>query len=172
MTDTTLLRLGALAAIIGGALRIATGVAPSTMDMPSRELLYFVIDALLIAGLMGLYLERRHVLGWSGIIGFAVAVLGLLIVRSAHVRFFGVGGYAVGAPVALIGTTLLGVSLALHGTQRWAAGLWLASLAIGLAASFGARESWIPLAAGMIFGAGFVAAGFVLLSARRAAAKA
>jgi hypothetical protein len=172
VTDATLLWLGALAAIAGGALRIAAGVAPSTMDASSRELLYFVIDALLIAGLMGLYLERRHALGWSGIIGFGVAVLGLLIVRSAHVRFFGVGGYAIGAPVALIGTTLLGVSLALHGTQRLAAGLWVTSFVIGLVASFGARESWIPLAAGMIFGAGFVAAGLALLSAGRQAAKA
>jgi len=172
MTDRTLLRLAALAAVIGGGLRISAGLVPAMMDAPSRELLYFTVDALLIAGLMGLYLDRSRELGWSGILGFAIAVLGLLIVRSAQMRVFGIGGYAVGAPVALIGTTLLGVSLALRGTQRWAAGLWLASLAIGHAASFGAGESWIPLAAGILFGAGFVAAGFALLSPGRAAAKA
>jgi hypothetical protein len=89
-----------------------------------------------------------------------------LIVRSANVRFFGIGGYGFGAPIALIGTTLLGVLLALKGEQRLAAAFWLSALAIGIAGSFAEPSTLPQAAAGILFGAGFVAAGLALLGER------
>jgi hypothetical protein len=159
MNDKTLIRLSGFAALAGGGLRIAGAFLSNAFAAQTLEVFYFVTDVLLLAGLLGIYLPRRLALGWSGLTVFLTAVIGLLIVRSANVRFFGIGGYGFGAPIALIGATLLGVSMALKGEQRLAAAFWLSSLAIGIAGSFAEPSTLPQAAAGVLFGAGFVVAG-------------
>jgi hypothetical protein len=90
----------------------------------------------------------------------------LLIVRSETVRFYGYGGYALGAPMVLVGVTLLGVLLALKGNQRAAATFWLSALAIGIAAPCCETPSFTVFVAGILYGAGFIAAGLSLVVER------
>jgi len=170
MNDHALIRLSGFAALAGGGLRIADAFLSNALAAPTLEVFYFVTDVLLLAGLLGIYLPRRLALGWSGLVMFLTAVIGLLIVRSANGRFFGIGGYGFGAPVTLIGTTLLGVSMALKGEQRLAAAFWLSALAIGIAGSLDGQSTLPQTAAGVLFGAGFVAAGLALLNVRTPAA--
>ena len=163
MDDRTLLRLSAVAAIGAGILRAAgpfLGIMP--LAEATLEQIWFVTDLLLLCGATGIYLANRET-GFGGFIGFAVFVIGILLVRSTGVAFFGFGGYQAGASVALIGIALFALSLLARRTQIAAASLWLASLGAGLTSRTGVGTAYLVALSGVLFGLGFAAAGVVLL---------
>jgi hypothetical protein len=163
MEARTLLRLSAVAAIAGGLFRATDPLlGPLHLANPTLQQIWFVIDALLLCGVTGIYLANRET-GLGGFTGFAVFVIGILLVRSAGVAFWGFGGYETGATVALIGVALLALSLLLKRTQLAAASLWLASLAAGLASRTGIGATAFVALSGVLFGLGFAAAGASLL---------
>lgn len=166
MNDQTLVRMAAVAAIAGGALRIADAFLADRFAAPTLAPLYFLTDLLLLGGTLGIYFARRHLLGWTGVAAVALTFVGLLIVRSDGVRIFGLGGYEVGAPLALFGTTLLGVLLGLKGHLRVSATLWLSALAIGIGLPCCQSADFTLFVAGALYGAGFIAAGASLLFTR------
>jgi hypothetical protein len=131
-------RVLAGAAILGGGLRIVGAFASGKPEM--LALLYLATDIALLLGAAGLWRTRRG--GIAGMIGIAVFALGILTIRF--------GFYTVGAPVALIGLALWSVEALFKGA-RVAPVLWLAALAAG-AAQF-------AVAAGVLFGLGFIVAG-------------
>jgi hypothetical protein len=167
MNDRNLLRIAAAMAVTGGALRIADALLTGHFSGAALEPVYFLTDVLFLGGLLGLYLPRRDVLGWAGLASFALAAIGFLIIRSASL--FGGVGYILGASLVLGGTTALGVQLAIKGSQRVAAGIWLAAFAIAVAGSCCVPQMREFDAAGMLYGIGFVAAGIAL--ARQSAAQ-
>jgi hypothetical protein len=130
-------------------------------NIPAENLqqLYLVTDLLLLLGLFGLYAENAAKLGLLGAAGSAVFVFGILVVRSPHVSFFGLGGYQAGAAIALFGITVLGAMMLARGTRRLAPLLWFSALAAGLWAATGFLAGPATALAGLLFGAGFVAAG-------------
>jgi len=160
MRDATLPRISGLCAIAGGLLRAANTFAAGAVDPHTLQLLYFAIDVLLVFGLMGIYLGARQKLGLAGLAGFAVSVIGLLIVRSGALF----GGYQTGAAVVLTGTVLLGIAMLLHTKARTAPLLWLSSLALGIASIAAPRIFLTTALAGVAYGAGFAAAGYRLFS--------
>ena len=160
----TLLKLAGSAAIAGGALRIANAFTTGMLDEHTLQLLYFATDFFFVLGLIGIYAPRSEVLGALGLIGFIVSILGFLIIRSATLMVFGMGGYLFGATVALLGVATLSIAMLLKKNgSRWPPIIWLLALALGIASTFGL--SIAALAAGIAFGAGFVAAGFELIAA-------
>jgi hypothetical protein len=82
------IRASGLAAILGGVLRI---VDVFTTDILSRDVLavlYFVTDVFLLAGVAGLWRQRRESLGVAGASGLAVFVVGILMVRMSALGYW------------------------------------------------------------------------------------
>ncbi len=158
-----MIRASGLAAILGGALRI---VDAFTTDMLSRDvlaILYFVTDVFLLAGVAGLWWQRRGSLGVAGVSGLAVFVLGILMVRMSA---FGVGTYQLAAAISLLGLTIYSIEMLLGGTTAvWAPCAWLVSLAAGVAATAGFQPLMMAALAGVAFGVGFVVVGVEMLQA-------
>jgi hypothetical protein len=164
MRAGTVLKLSGVAAIAGGALRIANAFTQSTFDEHTLQLLYFATDFFFVLGLMGIYARHNARIGIAGLIGFAVAILGFLVIRSSTLSFFGMGGYKFGATVVLVGLTMMSVCMLLSKSgSRWPALLWLLSLACGVAGSVSGMGV-AQIAAGIAFGAGFIVAGIELLA--------
>jgi len=85
MSTVTLIRLGGLAAILAGALRIGSSFISYSASKPSvtLELLYLVIDVLILLGLLGVYGYQNKVVGRWGFLSscpklvLIAAVLGI-----------------------------------------------------------------------------------------------
>jgi hypothetical protein len=157
MTRDALLRLSAVAAILGGGLRVVDGFLANA-DAHVQQVAYFVTDVMLIFGLCGIYLSRSNRLGLTGLLGFAFSIIGILIVRS-----FGQGAYLVGASVTLLGMVALSVVMLATGAfPKSAPILWIASLIVGVIGLPPFSVNWGLTLAGVIFGLGFIAAGISL----------
>lgn len=151
---TALVRIGGIAAIAGGLLRIADSFVPADWPADVQYRLFFATDVLLLAGAAWLWWTRRATLGIAGIAGLAIFAAGILVIRF--------GDYALGAPMALVGLALFSGEVLLGGRgPRVAAIAWLASLGLGIAGMLVLREA-LTAAAGVAFGLGFVAAGLTI----------
>jgi len=150
------LRVAGIAAILGGALRIAdsfTAGPPATL-----ALLYMATDVFLLAAIAGLWLARR---GRVDGVWLGLAALGLLMVRASA---FGVGSYSAGATVTLIALALFAMNALLtRSTAPWAPVAWIVALALGIAGTAGVAPATMTALAGVAFGLGFVAAGLDML---------
>lgn len=168
MQPDALYKLSGLAAFLGGALRIFS-VLPLMNDPVALQWLYTAIDVLLVFGLVGIYLSRADTLGFLGLASFAVAMAGFSFIGGPDADPFGFSTYEQGA--AVIGIAMAGFALAWVRAkqQPWSPALcWFASvIAIGV---FNLLPAQMPsygfMAAGILFGAGFVLAGTSLLSGR------
>jgi hypothetical protein len=157
--EKTLFRFAGAAAIAGGALRIVNTVTAHAFDPHTLERIYLLTDMLLLLGLIGWYASRANKLGWSGAIGFVIAVCGILVIRSAAI--FPGYGYLMGAVALLAGLVIMSVpDLLRRERANLSAWLWLASFACAMASI-----AYAPLgtASAVFFGAGFVCAGLHLI---------
>lgn len=164
MNKDALLRLGGAAAIVGGALRIAAAF-PLGVDTVTLEWLYTAIDVLLLFGLMAVYLDRAERLGFLGLASFGVAVAALSFIGGPDADPFGFSTYEQGA--AALAIAMVGMSIAwARGGEKplWPALCWFASvICVGLLSWIAPiAEYGMPLA-GILFGLGFVLAGWPLL---------
>ena len=156
-------RVLAFCAIAGGLLRIADSFAANYLPADTLPALYLATDIFLLSGMAGFWWRRRRMLGIAGTAGLAIFVAGILMIRASA---FGVVGYQLGATVALLGFASYSIeTLIRRSAAPWAPLLWLLSLALGIAGVAGIAPQSMILAAGMVFGAGFVAAGVEILSA-------
>lgn len=158
-----LVQAGALAAMAGGSLRIASTFIAYQPESAWLEGLYGVIDLCLLVGLIAIYVATAGRTGVVGLAGFLIALAGLASIVGPDASMFGVDFYRLGATVFVAGLAVMSVALLRAGVIRASAWLWLATFAAGLAASL------VPLAfmvAGLCLGAGYVLAGVALLQAR------
>lgn len=155
MTPNTLFRLGAIIAILGGGLRIASAFIPYRQNSAFLEALYGVVDLMLIVGLTATYLHEASRIGWPGLTSAGIAYAGLASIVGPDGFVFGIDWYQVGAGASALGMAGLGVSLLVAWRKILPALLWLAVpfTAISL------PQDWAFQAAGILFGLGFVAAG-------------
>jgi hypothetical protein len=159
MQSATLFRLSGAAAVAGGMLRIANTFTLHMFDPHSLALIYLATDVFLLLGLIGWYASRADSLGASGAVGFVIAVVGILVIRSTDL--FPASGYRIGATALLAGLVVASIPILLRrGGPVLAPVLWLLSFVCGLASMVIA-----PLAtlSAVLFGAGFICAGFGLL---------
>ena len=157
MTAEQLFRLSGAAAIAGGALRIFSAF-PLLTDPIQQQWLWVIVDIFLTLGLIGIYVSRAAKLGFLGLASFVIAMAALSFVGGPDADPFGFSTYEQGAMTLVI--ALIGLSLAWvrAGGRPLAAPIcWFASaLAAGL-------PVYGFMIAGMLFGAGFVLAGVLLL---------
>jgi hypothetical protein len=164
MNTHALFRLGGAAAIAGGALRIAASFLLGA-DPMSLEWFYTAIDVLLLFGVIAIYLDRAERLGFLGLASFGVAVAALSFIGGPDADPFGFSTYEQGA--AALAIAMVGMSIAwTRGGERplWPALCWFGSvICVGLLSWIAPIAQYgVPLA-GVLFGLGFVLAGWPLL---------
>jgi hypothetical protein len=165
MNTRNLFRLSGAAALLGGLLRALSALS-LPLTAPALELLWTAIDVLLTLGLIGIYLIRAEKLGLLGLAGFALAMASLSFIGGPDADPFGFSTYEQGAAALVI--SLIGLSIAwLRAGERPIAPpiCWFGvAVADGLL-NMGPEPlpSFGFMAAGLLFAAGFVAAGWDLL---------
>ena len=95
MSSQQLIRWGGLAAMLAGALRTAASFLPPADPGVALEILYLVIDILLLFGILGIYAFQHDRIGWSGFVGFVLAVIGLTILAGPDGTIGVVNTYAL-----------------------------------------------------------------------------
>lgn len=152
-------RIGAVAAIIGGILRIVAAFIPFVPQYPALESLYAIIDLCLLFGLGAIYLPNLARFGRLGIAGYLIASAGLASIVGPDTPMFGVDFYLMGSAIFEIGLLLLGFTM-IRGRQYRATGwLWIISAASAIAVALGGGEVALLLA-GTSLGLGFALGGY------------
>ena len=121
MSSSNLLRLGGLAAVLGGVLLMIVGLAQLVLNLffpnpaavsgvaitvSSIQLALALLgQPLIVLGLVGLYVRQSEATGVFGLIGFLVAFFGM-----ALVSVLGVEGVEGVAPFANLGWALFGAA--------------------------------------------------------------
>lgn len=159
MHSAALVRAAGLAALTGGALRIASTFIPYAAESAALEALYALIDACLLLGLIGVYAAHPSALGRVGLAGFVSAALGVASILGPDEQTFGADWYAIGASIFVVGLALLSVQMLRARVMAGAALAWLGAFASALVVPF---TPYAFASAGLLLGLGYVLAGAAL----------
>jgi drug/metabolite transporter (DMT)-like permease len=175
MTTSNLIRWSGLAAILSGVLAVASSGLSMIVETQSAALeAIYVIQAIpMLFGILGVYAYQHEECGWSGFLGFILAVIG-------NAFLLGGAGEVAGVPNFMLGGTLAGIGLLLLAIGSWKAGvfpswmpmLWIVAILAGVPAMAVELNGQLALAqllflvSGVIFAVGFGGAGYVLWSGR------
>jgi len=162
MRQESVVRVGCRAAIVAGVLRAAGSFAPSSGVEAERQLLYFLIDLLLLLGVFAVYAHDHDRIGRWGAIGLLTAVVGILLVRSSR-AVPGIDLYPAGALAVAVGWMLLSLMSwrARAGSVIVPLGFALSVVTATLAKTL--ASSVLFVASGIVFGAAVAAAGTQVL---------
>jgi hypothetical protein len=134
MRRETLWTLAGLAAVVGGLIDLAGPWLYPHLSEPARQAVYVLIDVLLLFGLLGLQSASGRAMGVLGLVGFAIAVSAVLLVRSSATNVLGGSTYALASSVWVIGMVVVAIAiLRARLPYKTSAGLWIATLVVGLA---------------------------------------
>ena len=168
MQQRTVLRLTGVAALAGAAIDVLGPAIYPRLAEPWPHLIYVTIDLLLLFGMLGVWSATRRTTGVLGLIGFVVAVFGVMLVRTSAAKIFGEASYMIAASIWSIGMVVWGVDLfRAKDMFRKSAGLWILALLLGLAGAVVKIEALASMLPKLAFAGGFVAAGFDLFKAAR-----
>jgi hypothetical protein len=118
-----------------------------------------------VAGLFAIYARCAAAIGWIGLLGFAVAVVGFCLIRSQALLG---QTYALGGALCLFGMAFIGARMPVdRRLPRIAPMLWMAALVIGVAGAFWPMMAWGVFLSGIVFALGFIAAGVPLIRTAR-----
>ncbi len=161
MNSRTLLRLGGIAAMAAGSLRIAASfIAYSAPTTVAQELFYLVIDLCILYGVLAVYFFQVVEVGSFGFAGFLLALSGVAILVGPDGSIGGVSMYQVGSACLLLGLTLISiVGWRAARLPRYALASWILSTVLAVFGSLPGAPAILFLLAGLAFGIGFVAAG-------------
>jgi len=156
-----LIRLGGLAAVLAGILRVFSSVLPTT----SRGImaLYLAIDILLLISSIGLFEFQRLEAGIPGRLALLLQALGALILIGRDLAILSDGFYPTGALSFAIGLDLFAISSWKAKTlPRWVLFLLILSTVIGPIGFFSPNLSILFAASGIVFGIGFASTGIAI----------
>jgi hypothetical protein len=128
--------------------------------------LYLLTDALLLFGLMGIYFAFRAQVGWFGLLAFAIAELGIASIVGPDTIVNGFQTYMLGVAVITLGITLFAIQMLIRRLPWLGPTLWLASMLIGIGLGAIGQVDNGFFVGGILFGLGFVAAGWSLVTTR------
>jgi hypothetical protein len=162
-----LIRVGGMVAVLAGVLRALASFAPAAGD-GEQQVLYLVVDILLLFAVLAVYAHHHEALGGWGASGFLIVVTGILLVRSSR-SIPGIDLYPAGAFAVVAGWVLLSAVW-----RRRARGsavvllLFAASAVAGLIGQLVPRAAALAVLSGILFGGTMIAPGeHVLRSLRR-----
>jgi hypothetical protein len=159
--SSTLIRKGALGAILAGALRAITSFIPETT--PNVFLLYLFIDLFLLFGLIGLYLFAVPAGKLVPVLGTAFMFLALVILIGRDLALAPAGVYAGAAAIFSIGLDLFAIHLLrTRKMPIWIPIAWLTSTIVGPLGFFVPQLHLLFAISGLIFGTAFAGAGVVM----------
>ena len=159
MRSEQLMRWGGLAAVVAGALRTVASFWPATEPGVALEILYLLIDVLILFGILAIYGFQCDRIGSSGFIGFVLAVIGTAIIAGPDGTIGMVNMYAVGSLSLGVGLVVLAVASWMARTlPRWVAILWALSIVTGIVGAAAALQTLFVIS-GVTFGVGFIGAG-------------
>lgn len=157
-------RVFGLLAIAGGLARIATTFLVGwSAGSAQAEALALAIDFALLFGLTGFYFANAARLGLIGLAGYLLAASGIAFIFGPDGAAFGIDVYQTGVMAIGIGLIILSIPMLISGVARPAAALWIASAASSILGDVIGRGAEGFALAGVLFGAGFAAAGWSLL---------
>jgi len=164
MSKSSLIRLGGIAAVLAGILRGIASFIPATTPDVALQLLYLLTDIFILLGVFALYGVRYKEIGKLGFLGFLMAVIGILVIRSST-AIAGVNLYPAGSLIFSLGLIILGIRLWLCNVlPSWVVGLWSLSVLVGIIGYFVPSFDLLFVVAGLMFAIGFAAAGIKLQS--------
>ena len=143
-----------------GILRAATSFISYSARDVKIELLYLVIDLLLVFAIVAVYAYVHERSGWTGLVGFVLALAGTSSIVGPDCTLGGVDMYVVGATTLSVG--LVGLSLGAWRRvvlPRAVCALWVGSTLIGIGGYFSQGPGVLFALAGLAFGVGFLLAG-------------
>ncbi|QQS48997.1 MAG: hypothetical protein IPM66_10410 [Acidobacteriota bacterium] len=164
MQTSTLIRLCGLSAILAGALRILASFIPffTSETVVSTEILYLLIDILILFGLLGIYGSQNEGAGYFGFAGFLLAMTGTALIVGPDGKLGDLDVYRTGVMLITGGMLLLAIgSLRARVLSYRAPALWILSTLFGISGTWigGRVEDYGFVIAGVAFGLGFVVAG-------------
>ncbi|MGE0100837.1 MAG: hypothetical protein AB7H86_05645 [Blastocatellales bacterium] len=164
MRMATLFRLSGISALLAGLLRTAASFLPFFRVESSTgvELLYFLIDILILFGLIGIYLIQHEKAGFNGFFGFLLAMTGTALIVGPE----GADIYQMGAMTIAMGMVLLAFgSLRADVLTKRAPLFWVVSTISGIVGSWLSGRAMDAgfFIAGIAFGLGFVIAGHEII---------
>ncbi|BCW88846.1 hypothetical protein sos41_19900 [Alphaproteobacteria bacterium SO-S41] len=151
------------AALLAGVLRIASAFIPYAPDQAALETVFGLVDLGLLFGTIGIYLADRDALGLAGLAGFVVLLSGIASIVGPDSVFLGVNTYAVGVNVIAAGAVILAVQWLRTGRLTTSALTLISSVAIGGIGPVAGLGGASFVAAGVLFGIAYAAAGLHLL---------
>jgi hypothetical protein len=156
----TVIRLGAVAAMMAGVLRAATSFSAYAAGGVAVEVLYLGIDLLLLFALVAVYAYVRERSGWLGLVGFVLALAGTSSIVGPDGTLGGVDMYVAGATTLSIGLAVLSVGAwRAAALPRAVCALWIGSTLIGVGGYVVQGLGVTFTVAGLAFGVGFLLAG-------------
>lgn len=161
MNSRMLFRLGAMAAMAAGSLRIAASfIAYSDPTTVAQELFYLVIDLCILYGVLAVYFFQHADVGSLGFAGFLLALSGVAIIVGPDGSIGGVSMYQVGSACLLLGLALNSIAgWRAARLPRYALASWIVSTVLAILGSLPDAPAILFLLTGLTFGIGFVGAG-------------
>lgn len=148
-----------LAAMLAGALRTATSFWHPPEPGVAPEVLYLVLDLLILFGILGIYAFQSDRIGRLGLLGFVVAVSGTAIIAGPDGTIGPVDMYAAGSLCIGVGLVLLGVASWMARTlPMWIGIMWIVSTSAGILGTAMAVQT-LFVVSGVAFGMAFGGAG-------------
>ena len=164
MSKASLVSLGGIAAVLAGILRGIASFIPATTPDVALQVFYILTDVFILLGVFALYGVQYKDTGKSGFLGFLIAVVGILVIRSSR-AITGVNLYPAGSLIFSLGLIILGIRLWLTNVlPSWIVGLWSLSVLVGIIEYFVPSLGLLFVVAGLMFAIGFGAAGIKLQS--------
>src|SRR5262245_10479230 len=151
MNSRTLLRLGAVAAMAAGSLRIAASfIAYSDPTTVAQELFYLVIDLCILYGVLAVYFFQLAEVGSLGFAGFLLALSGVAIIVGPDGSIGGISMYQVGSGSLLVGLTLISIAgWRTARLPRYALASWMVSTVLAVLASLPCAPAVLFLLTGL-----------------------
>ncbi|MFN0123247.1 MAG: hypothetical protein ACKV2V_22315 [Blastocatellia bacterium] len=162
MRTTTLIRWGAIAAMLAGALRAVASFIPWPAEGPGvgLELFYMLIDILLLLGLPAIYARIHEKTGVLGFTGFLAAFIGTASIIGPDGKIGAVDLYMAGSMLITIGLTMLAIACLRAGALgRLAPALWVVSTIVGVGGFATGGPAVTFVIAGLTFGLAYALAG-------------
>src|SRR6266581_6079250 len=157
-----LIRWGGLAAVLAGILRVIASFTPTAASV-GLQIFYFVIDVLLLLGVIGVYAFQKQETGRWGFVGFVMALIGAGLLIGHDVVSAVAFLYPVAAFLFAVGISVLAIrSWAANTLPRWASALLITSTVIGILGFVVEGFDILFLISGVIFGIGFIGAGLTV----------
>jgi len=156
------IRWGGLAAVLAGILRGIASFTP-TAASAGLQLFYFVIDVLLLLGVICVYAFQKQETGRWGFFGFVMALIGAGLLIGHDVVSAVAFLYSVAAFLFAVGISVLAIrSWAANTLPRWASALLITSTVVGILGFVVGGFDILFVISGVIFGIGFIGAGLTV----------